>query len=364
MKRVGSAWLIGVLLVAGGGAGGVAMAAGAAPASGLCASPQKVHGFTTCADIAAAEKDGGLVVYSTDPEHGTAKMLEAFRSLFPKINTNYVRLQAGALYAKLQAERQASAYMADLLNISDSGLVADFEKRKGYQQYVSPEMAAYKPEYKSRPEGFWTWGSVNIAGIAYNPKVIPPELVPKSWEDLLNPKLAGKISVKTSNSGLQHFAWYSLAKELGPDYWPKFAQQKPHAFDSYVQQFDLLVNGQDLVAEGAQYSGVLEFKQRGAPLEFVIPARGVPAGPEIWGIVSNAPHPNAARLFLDWFLSRVGQKPFMDVLFMHSPRPDVPPPPGGRPIDSFKLLFPSDWNDFIASRTAFNRQWDAMTGRR
>ena len=361
MKKVGMGWAVALLLVAG---GGMAMAANPEQTGGLCASPQKIQGFTTCSDIAAAEGEGGLVVYSTDPEQGTAKMLEAFHALFPKIKTNYVRLQAGALYAKLLAERQANAYMADLLNISDSGLVFDFEKRKGYQRYVSPAMAAYKPEYKSRPEGLWTWGSVNLGGIAYNPKIVPPDQAPKSWEDLLNPKWMGKISVKTSNSGLQHFVWYALSKELGADYWPKFAQQKPHAFDSYVQQFDLLVNGQDLVAEGAQYSGYLEYKQKGAPLEFVLPARGVPAGPEIWGIVSNAPHSNAARLFLDWFLSPVGQKPFMQVLFMHSPRPDVPPPVGGQPIDSFKLLFPSDWNDFLASRTAFNRQWDAMTGRR
>jgi iron(III) transport system substrate-binding protein len=355
-------WAFALLLAGSTWSGSTAQAAGVA--GDLCASPQKIYGFSTCADIPAAEKEGEVVIYSPDVEQGTAKTLEAFHALFPKIATNYVRLQTGALYAKLQAERQARTYVTDVLNLSDIGLTFDFEKRNGYQRYVSPEMAGYKPEYKSKPEGLWTWGSINLGGIVYNPKVVPPDQAPKTWEDLLNPKWAGGVSVKTTNSGLQHFVWYMLSKEMGPDYWQKFAQQKPHAFDSYVQQFDLLVNGQDKVAEAAQYSGYLEFKQRGAPLEFVIPARGLPGGPEVWGIVTNAPHPNAARLFLDWFLSPVGQKPFMAALYMHSPRADVPPPGGGQPISNFKVLLPSDWNDFLASRTAFNRTWDAMTGRR
>ena len=343
--------------------GGVT-AAGAGTAGGLCANPQKMQGFSTCADVAAAEKEGAMVVYSPDVEQGTAKMLEAFQALFPKIKTSYVRLQTGALYAKVQAERQARTYLVDVLNLSDIGLAFDFEKRNGYQRYISPEMAMYKPEFKSTPEGNWTWGSVNVGGIAYNPKVVPPDQAPKSWEDLLDPKWKGSINVKTSNSGLQHFVWYMLTKELGAEFWQKLAQQEPRAFDSYVQQYDRLVNGQDKVVEAAQYSGFLEFKRKGAPLEFVLPARGVPAGPEVWGIVDNAPHPNAARLFLDWFLAPVGQMPFMDALLMHSPRLDVPPPPGAAPLSSFKLLLPSDWPDFLGSRAAYLKQWDAMVGRR
>ena len=352
-----------LILATGGGMGGVA-AAGAGTAGGLCANPQTVQGFTTCADIAAAEREGAVVIYSPDVEQGTAKMLEAFHALFPKIATNYVRLQAGALYAKVQAERQARTYVVDVLNLSDVGLAFDFQKRNGYQQYISPEMAAYKPDFKSQPEGLWTWGSINTSGIAYNPKVVPPAQAPKSWEDLLDPKWKGAMSVKTSNSGLQHFTWYMLNKVLGPEFWQKLAQQEPLAFDSQVQQYDRLVNGQDKVMECAQYSGFLDYRQKGAPLEYVLPTKGAVAGPEVWGIVDNAPHPNAARLFLDWFLSPAGQKPFIEALFMHAARPDVAPPAGAAPLSSFKLLYPTDWPDFFASRPGYLKAWDAMVGRR
>ena len=222
-----------------------------------CDNPRQMEGFKTCADVAKAEQEGALVVYSTDPEAAAEKELAKFHALFPKIKPTYLRLQAGALYAKLLAERQGNAYLADIAQLSDMSFALDFQKRGGYMQYVSPEMAAYKPEYKSSPEGYWTWGALVMAAIAYNPKLVSAEEAPKTWKDMLDPKWTDAISVKVSISGLQHVEWYVLRQLYGNDFWPQLAPLKPHAFDSYVQQFDRLVNGQDKVALTAQYSGYL-----------------------------------------------------------------------------------------------------------
>ena len=147
-----------------------------------------MEGFKTCADVDKAKAEGAFTLYSTDPEQGQVKLLAAFNKMFPKIKTSYVRLQAGALYAKVLSERQAKSYLVDVIQISDMGMILDFQKRGGFRQYVSPEMAAFKPEYKSQPEGFWTWGSIIMAGIAYNPNNVPAAEAPKTWEDLLDPK--------------------------------------------------------------------------------------------------------------------------------------------------------------------------------
>jgi iron(III) transport system substrate-binding protein len=338
--------------------------AAAAQAGGACSTPREMPGFKTCADVAKAEAEGEVVVYSTDPEPGTVKLLDSFRALFPKIKTNYIRLQAGALYAKVLSERQARSYLVDALQLSDLGFVLDFQKKSGYRPYISPEMAAYKAEYKSKPEGFWTWGSIIMAGIAYNPTVVPQSEAPKTWEDAADPKWADGVNVKVSNSGLQHETWYELRRVLGEEYFKKLAAVKPRAFDSYVQQYQRVVNGEDKIVHSAQYSGYLEFKAKRAPIAFVYPATGLPAGPETWGIVSEAPHPNAAELFMDWLLSPPGQKAYGDALFVNSARADVPPPPGGVSVTELKLLFPEDWNAFLASRTEFVREWDRITGLR
>ena len=327
-----------------------------------CASPHQMDGFQTCADVAKAEQEGAFVLYSTDPEIAQQRLLTAFNAVFPKIKTDYVRLQAGALYAKLLAERQGKVFLPDAVQLSDISFAADFQKRGGYMHYVSPEMTAYKPEYKSKPEGYWNWGAVVIAGIAYNPTLVTPAEAPKTYLDLLDPKWTDNISVKVTISGLQHVTWYVIRKLYGPEYWEKFALLKPHAFDSYVQQFDRLVSGQDKVVMTAQYSGYLIMKAKGAPVEFVYPPEGLIATPQPYGLVKEAPHPEAARLFLDWFLGVPGQTAAVSALYYHSPRPDVPPPPDGEPVTKFKLLFPEDWEAFEATHAAYAKEWNKLTG--
>src|SRR3954453_18603568 len=150
-----------------------------------CTEAREIHGFKTCADIARAEEEGEVVVYATNPEAAELRVLAEFTKLFPKIKTNYTRLQAGALYAKVSAERQARTYTVDAMQISDMGMILDFQKKGGYDRYVSPQMEFYKPEYKSNPEGYWIWGAIGPAGIAYNTNITSADEAPKTWQEAI-----------------------------------------------------------------------------------------------------------------------------------------------------------------------------------
>ena len=141
----------------------------------------------TGADVAKAEEEGEVVYYGHDGEAGIAALLDAFRKDFPKIKTNYVRAQTGALYAKITAERSAGRFGVDVLQLSDISPAIDFQKKGGYEQYVSPEQAGYKPAYQSTPGGYYTWMGVTFAGISYNKTKVKPEQAPKTWKDMLNP---------------------------------------------------------------------------------------------------------------------------------------------------------------------------------
>src|SRR5262245_39712289 len=145
----------------------VASAVGAAWAQAP-AKVTKVHDFETGADVAKAEQEGELIYYGHDGEAGIAALLEAFRKDFPKIKTNYVRAQTGALYAKITAERAAGRYGVDVLQLSDISPAVDFQKKGGYDQYLSPGYAGYKVEYQSTPRGYFGWVGATFAGIGYN----------------------------------------------------------------------------------------------------------------------------------------------------------------------------------------------------
>jgi len=346
------------------------MAAAALPVAGLFAGRAaaqtrpvtKVLDFTTSADLAKAEQEGALLFYTHDGQAGAAAAMDAFNKDFPKIKASYFRAQTGALFSKVLAERSAGRFDVDVIQFSDVGTAIDFQKRNGFQQYVSPESAAYSPEYLGN--GYYFCSGMTFAGIAYNTDKVKPEDAPKSWKDLLDPRWANVTSTKQSTSGMQFVEWYELRKLYGDSYWKTFAKQRPHGFDSRAQLFDRLAKGDDKICALAEWAGYVLFHERKAPIAFVAPEDGLPATALATGVADKAPHPEAARLFLDWLMSLRGQAVYQENpdLLYGSVRKDAPPMPGGLRLRDFKLLIPSDMPDFLASRKAFNTDWNAMLG--
>lgn len=329
---------------------------------GACASPTEVApGFSTCADIAKAKAEGTLVLYSSEVETGTVQMINEFSKLFPEIKPQYVRLQIGPLYSRLLAERQAGAYAADLINLNEPALAVDLQGRGGYLVYVSPELKNYDKGFWSNPAGHFTETAYVTCGIAYNPNVVDPATAPKNWPDLLDPRWKDSIMVKMSTTFTQRSFWNEMRKLYGEDYWTKFAELHPVAYDSMVQQNDRLVNEQDMIAACAQDSGYLDFKRRGAPINFVIPTDGLVGAPVSWGIVKEAPHPEAAKLYLDYLLSAYGQAKNVEALLKVPTRTDVPGPVGVVTADS-KILYSPEEARSLDNRAQYQEAWDAMVG--
>jgi iron(III) transport system substrate-binding protein len=327
-------------------------------------TPTKVHDFTTYADLAKAEQEGQIVYYCHENEAGTAAIMEGFGKDFPKIKTSYVRAQTGALYNKILSERSAGRFDVDVLQLSDVAPAVDFEKRGGYELYVGPEMEAYKKDYLSATPGAYFWSGVTFAGLAYNKVKVKPEEAPKTYLDINNPRWRNKISCKISSSGIQYVQWYLLRQIHGNDFWKEFAKQRPRAFDSRVQLFDRLAKGDDDMTALAEYSAYVLYKQRGADVEFVAPPEGLVATPLIVGAVNKAPHPECAKLFVDWARSNRGQKYFQDHpnLYYGSLRDGAPAMPTGQRLADYKLLYPKDWDDYAKTRDVFNKEWNAMLG--
>jgi iron(III) transport system substrate-binding protein len=327
-------------------------------------TPTKVLDFTTYADVAKAEQEGALVFYCHENEAGTAAIMEGFGKDFPKIKTSYVRAQTGALYNKILSERSANRFDVDVLQLSDVAPAVDFEKRGGYELYAGPEMEAYKQDYRSASAGGYFWCGVTFAGLAYNKAKVKAEEAPKTYQDINNPRWRNKISCKISSSGIQYVQWYLLRQIYGNDFWKEFAKQRPRAFDSRVQLFDRLAKGDDDMTALAEYSAYVLYKQRGADVEFVGPPEGLVATPLIVGVVNKAPHPEAAKLYLDWARSVRGQKYFQDHpnLYYGSLRDNPPAMPTGQKLSDYKLLYPKDWDDYAKTRDVFNKEWNAMLG--
>ncbi len=325
----------------------------------------KVLDFTTAADIAKAEAEGEFTYYSHDSEPGIAGILAAFNKDFPKIKGKYVRAQNSTLFSRTIAERSAGKFTADVIQFSEPATALDFQKRGGYARYVSPQAEFYASDHLSNPVGDYFWVGVTFAGLAYNTEKVKPEDAPTGWKDISKPVWNNGVNVKMSNSGMQFVQWYELRKLYGDKFWSEFAKVRPRGFDSRAQQFERLAKGDDRLCVLAEYAGYLLVKERGAPVEFVAPADGLPATPILCGVADKSPNPEAARLFIDWHMSLRGQNHQQTDKFLYygSVRKDAPAMPGGKRLTDYKLLSPTkDMDNFVASREAFNKEWNAMLG--
>jgi len=324
----------------------------------------KVLDFTTGADVAKAEQEGEFLFYTHDSEPAAAGLMEAFMKDFPKIKGTYVRAQTGALFSKIIAERSAGRYTADVIQFSDLATALDFKKHGGYARYVSPQAEGYSPDHLSNPAGDYFWVGVGFAGISYNTEKVKPEEAPKTWKDMLNPRWTNGVSVKQSTSGMQFTEWYELRRLYGDDFWKEFGKLRPKGFDSRAQLFDRLGKGDDKVAMLAEYQGFVLQKQKGSPIVFVAPPDGLPAGPNIQGVVDKAPHPEAGRLFVDWMMSLRGQTYMQNnkYLLYGSVRKDAPAMPDGTRLRDLKLLIPQDMAAYAGSHETFKKNWNSMLG--
>src|SRR4051794_4457541 len=164
--------------------------------------------FKTGADIAKAEQEGELVYYSHDGEAGASAVVGGFLKDFPKIKAKYVRAQTGALFNKVLSERAAGRFDVDVIQFSEIATAVDFQKRGGYERYVSPQTEAYSPEHLSPTPGDYFWVGVTFAGIGYNTDRVPAAEAPKTWKDLLDPRWRNAMSTKQATSGMQFMEWY------------------------------------------------------------------------------------------------------------------------------------------------------------
>jgi iron(III) transport system substrate-binding protein len=326
--------------------------------------PTKVLDFHTYADMAKVEQEGQFVFYCHENEAGTSDIVNAFTKDFPKIQGSYVRAQTGALYSKILSERSAGRFDVDVIQLSDLGPAIDFQKKGGYEIYHSPEAQAFPAQYLSDPPGAYFWTGVDFAGICYCTTRVPAAEAPKTWKDLLDPRWKGAMSCKIAASGLQFVQWYELRKLYGDSYWTSFARQLPHAFDSRVQLMDRLARGDDKVTSVGEYAAYVLYQKKGANVGFVAPPDGLPATPLVVGAVNKAPHPEVAKLFVDWAMSLRGQKFYQDNLNLiyASVRDDAPPMLTGARLRDFKLLAPTDMADYLGSHDTFLKEWGAMLG--
>lgn len=272
---------------------------------------------------AAAAKEGSLTWYTTFADDDVQPFIKVFNKYYPKIKVNALRLSADKIPARIITEQRGGKYNADVVS-GDSPQLAQLEQAGALQPYTPKDIAAL-PKGLDLPTGYEGVVYTVTTVVAYNPAVVKQKHlpVPTSWEDLTKPAWKGQFSIDPGAVN-----WYdSLVQSIGHtkalDLLTRLGKNDPVFVESHTQALTDVQAGEPAAAATAYgYKASSLRKDTPGQVEFSN-AKPLPSSLNLVDIVKNSPHAAAARVFVDWIVSKTGQKAVVDVTNHTSIRPDV-----------------------------------------
>lgn len=327
----------------------------------ICIMVFGLASFTFAASVEDMAKKEGKLIFYTSMDSKTANKLGQNFQKQTGIKTEVFRSGTGKVLAKVEAEFAADKYMFDVIQVSDMAPFIVWA-RKGLLEKYKPEGFDKFFDFMKDSDGYWLAVKSNTSVIAYNTNKIKKSDAPKSWKDLLDPKYKDKISMSNPYyAGTTAVNIACILELYGWDYYKQLAKLNPHIDNSHGKLETLMISAErPLIAEQNNYS-VLPDKFKGQPVEVVYPTEGVTLSPGPAGILKKAPHPNAAKLFMDYICSKEAQE-IIAAKYYYPGRVDVPAK--GQPsLGELKFLFPKiTW--LIENKGDMVNQFDTIMGRK
>jgi iron(III) transport system substrate-binding protein len=287
--------------------------------------PQSVQAQTSHSPklLEGAKKEGEVVWFTSMPLDQSQPVANAFQKKYPFIKVTLFRSGGGALINRILTEARAGKYSFDVVG-GKGEMIQGFKEKDLLASYRSPETSMIDPDLFDK-NGYWYVYYVVTNVLGYNTKLVKKEDVPTTYEALLNPKWKGG-AISMDNEGylvLQGLisAW---GREKAVSYMKKLSAQDPVLTRGNTERVTFAAAGQYPLVIGYAHTVERE-KFRGAPIDWVpLEPAVVEIDPLMIG--SKAPHPNTARIFLDYLISKEGQEMLLE--FQRVPvRKDVEPKP-------------------------------------
>jgi ABC-type Fe3+ transport system substrate-binding protein len=340
--------------------------------------------------IAAAKQEGKVIVLGPPTPELRRRLPEAFQQRFG-IVVEYTGQVSGEYAARLASERTAGIYSADVV-ISGSGSMYETLAGRGQIQNGAMGMLAPLRPVLILPEVLDTskyrFGKLvfmdpaqqydyrmnyTVArSITLNTDHVRLDGI-KSWYDLLKPEYRGRIA--TFDPALAGAATNQSAEmyvKLGADFVRRlYVEQEPFVAHDNRQLADLLARGVYPIGLSLQQQEVKRLMSDGFPVQSIPNPPEIPdtvtAGFGHLGLLDRAPHPNAAKLFVNWLLTREGQQIWQNAQFQVSVRNDLDDsvvPKEWVPVPGVEYFDENDWEFTLNQQPAIREEIRTMMGRR
>jgi ABC-type Fe3+ transport system substrate-binding protein len=332
----------------------------AAAAAALCFADAAANAQSADALYEKAKAEKSLVLYSGGPAEPYERKAKEFGERYPGITVNVTggfsnvldrEIDQQLAAKKLEVDMALFQTVQDFVAWKTAGVLAPF-KPDGYDRI--------DPRFRDE-DGAFTPTSVVLLTYAYNTNLVAPADVPKSALDFLKPQFAGKlVTAYPADDDATLYVFATIIDAYGADYMEKYTAQKPNFIQGHLAVLRSVAEGGNAVTFDSTSSTTGALKKAGQPIDFAFPERDVmPTFFVSAGIFKDAPHPNAARLFLDWYMAKEQQSR----LGTYSARTDVDPPAGLKPLSAYNIA--AGYRRFVSDAqklAALRQRLESYTG--
>lgn len=282
---------------------------------------------------AKANAEGAIAIYAAGPTEPHERFARDFEQRFPGLKVSITGGFSNVLNSRINQQIKDKKAEADLIIFQT---IQDFVgwKQQGALLNFKPEGFDQVAEnFRDNDGAYVAIGAIPMT-YAYNTKLVAPTDVPKSALDFLKPVFRGKlISVYPGDDDAALYLYTTIVTKYGWGFMDKYMANQPNFIQGHLPVARSIVSGENHATFDAT-SSVWRFKREGQPIEVLFsPEDETPVFTVTAGILKDEPHPNTARLYLTWYLAKEQQ----GRIGVFSPRTDVAPPEGLRPLWSYRL---------------------------
>ena len=261
--------------------------------------------------IDAAKKEGVVMLYTSMNDVNSKQLLTAFEKRYG-VKGETFRAPTAPLVQRFATEFDGSGTQADIFSVASP---LPFKKNP---EWFAPLDRSFAPNLANWPasgvhERHYTWTN-EILALAYNTEHIKPEDAPKTWAQIIDPKWKGRIVLSDPRAADNYMGWLdAIEASFGIEFLRKLGTQDFKLTPSGASGVQLVAAGSSLMNFPTIATFATPLIDKKAPIAVLYPSEPQLASARDIAVVAKAPHPNAARLFLNWTLSLEATKLYCSV---------------------------------------------------
>jgi ABC-type Fe3+ transport system substrate-binding protein len=308
----------------------------------------------------AAKAEKSVVLWGAGPTAGYETAARAFEQQFPGVTVALMGGFSNVLNAKVEEQFAARKVETDVLVFQT---VQDFVNwnRRGLLMHFKPEGFETIGAGAKDRDGAWIAANANPLFYGYDTEHVMAQDVPKSALDFLQPKFKGKlVSAYPADDDATLYDFTTIVRKYGWSYMDRYMALEPKFIQGHLGVARSLGSGESLVSFDNTTGSTNTVKREGGKIALAAPVGDrLPMFFTSEAILKDAPHPNAAKLYVSWFLSKEQQSR----IGVYSSRGDVPPPAGLMPLSGYRLA--NDYLKFVTNEKrlkALRQRFEKYTG--